>query len=40
MKSFVGLVGSLFGVLWILFVLILIITAVQIRGQRRWVHHA
>jgi multiple sugar transport system permease protein len=25
---------------WILFALILLITAVQIRGQRRWVHHA
>lgn len=25
---------------WILFVLILAITAVQMRGQRRWVHHA
>lgn len=35
-----GRAGEASALSWILFVLILMITAVQIRGQRRWVHYA
>jgi len=35
-----GRAGEASALSWILFVLILLITAVQIRGQRRWVHYA
>jgi multiple sugar transport system permease protein len=35
-----GRAGEASALSWILFVLILAITAVQIRGQRRWVHYA
>jgi multiple sugar transport system permease protein len=35
-----GRAGEASALSWILFVLILVITAVQIRGQRRWVHYA
>lgn len=35
-----GRAGEASALSWLLFVVILIITAVQIRGQRRWVHHA
>ncbi|WP_392542386.1 carbohydrate ABC transporter permease [Oryzobacter telluris] len=35
-----GRAGEASALSWILFALILLITAVQIRGQRRWVHHA
>lgn len=35
-----GRAGEASALSWLLFVVILAITAVQIRGQRRWVHHA
>jgi len=35
-----GRAGEASALSWLLFVVILLITAVQIRGQRRWVHHA
>jgi multiple sugar transport system permease protein len=35
-----GRAGEASALSWILFALILVITAVQIRGQRRWVHYA
>lgn len=35
-----GRAGEASALSWILFAVILLITAVQIRGQRRWVHHA
>lgn len=35
-----GRAGEASALSWILFALILVITAIQIRGQRRWVHHA
>ena len=35
-----GRAGQASALSWILFALILLITAIQIRGQRRWVHHA
>ena len=35
-----GRAGEASALSWLLFVVILVITAVQIRGQRRWVHHA
>ncbi len=35
-----GRAGEASALSWLLFVLILLITAVQIRGQRRWVHYA
>ena len=35
-----GRAGEASALSWILFTLILLITAVQIRGQRRWVHYA
>lgn len=35
-----GRAGEASALSWILFVLILIFTAVQMRGQRRWVHYA
>lgn len=34
-----GRAGEASALSWILFALILVITAIQIRGQRRWVHH-
>lgn len=34
-----GRAGEASALSWMLFALILLITAVQIRGQRRWVHH-
>jgi len=35
-----GRAGDASALSWILFVLILIVTALQMRGQRRWVNHA
>jgi multiple sugar transport system permease protein len=35
-----GRAGEASALSWILFAVILLITAVQIRGQKRWVHHA
>jgi multiple sugar transport system permease protein len=35
-----GRAGEASALSWILFAVILVITAMQIRGQRRWVHHA
>jgi multiple sugar transport system permease protein len=35
-----GRAGEASALSWLLFAVILAITAVQIRGQRRWVHHA
>jgi multiple sugar transport system permease protein len=35
-----GRAGEASALSWLLFVVILVITAIQIRGQRRWVHHA
>jgi len=35
-----GRAGEASALSWLLFALILLITAVQIRGQKRWVHHA
>lgn len=35
-----GRAGEASALSWLLFVVILLVTAVQIRGQRRWVHHA
>jgi len=35
-----GRAGEASALSWILFVLILVFTAAQIRGQRRWVHYA
>lgn len=35
-----GRAGEASALSWVLFALILIITAVQIRGQRKWVHYA
>jgi len=35
-----GRAGEASALSWLLFVVILLITAVQIRGQKRWVHHA
>jgi multiple sugar transport system permease protein len=35
-----GQAGKASALSWILFILILIFTAVQMRGQRRWVHYA
>jgi multiple sugar transport system permease protein len=35
-----GRAGEASALSWLLFAVILLITAVQIRGQRRWVHHA
>ena len=35
-----GRAGEASALSWILFIIILMITAVQIRGQRRWVHYA
>ena len=35
-----GRAGEASALSWLLFALILVITAVQIRGQKRWVHHA
>jgi multiple sugar transport system permease protein len=34
-----GRAGEASALSWLLFVVILLITAIQIRGQRRWVHH-
>jgi multiple sugar transport system permease protein len=34
-----GRAGEASALSWLLFVVILLVTAVQIRGQRRWVHH-
>lgn len=35
-----GRAGEASALSWLLFVVILLITALQIRGQKRWVHHA
>jgi multiple sugar transport system permease protein len=35
-----GRAGEASALSWLLFALILLITALQIRGQKRWVHHA
>ncbi|NHA69811.1 sugar ABC transporter permease [Phycicoccus sp. CMS6Z-2] len=35
-----GRAGEASALSWLLFAVILLITAVQIRGQKRWVHHA
>jgi multiple sugar transport system permease protein len=35
-----GRAGEASALSWLLFVTILLITAIQIRGQKRWVHHA
>lgn len=35
-----GRAGEASALSWLLFVVILLITAIQIRGQKRWVHHA
>ncbi|GIF71636.1 carbohydrate ABC transporter permease [Asanoa siamensis] len=35
-----GRAGEASALSWILFAVILVITALQVRGQRRWVHHA
>lgn len=34
-----GRAGEASALSWLLFIVLLVITAVQIRGQRRWVHH-
>jgi len=35
-----GRAGQASALSWLLFALILVITAVQVRGQKRWVHYA
>ena len=35
-----GRAGEASALSWLLFAVILVITIIQIRGQRRWVHHA